>query len=348
MRDQAGGRLEGPEGPQEPEEPAELAGLAGLDLAGLDRAGLDRAGDVARFATRPVNRTDAVVPWKSQLLKWVGTKQRFAHEIIAQFPPGFGTYHEPFLGAGGVLGVLAPKRACAADSFAPLIGVWSALRDRPDTLVAWYRDRWEAAEGAEAAEPHGRRRHYETIRARFNAGQTAADLIYLSRAAYGGVIRFRRRDRHMSTPPGQHRPIHPDKFARRVAAWHLRVQGTRFAVRDYRESFARARAGDVIYCDPPYSHSQSILYGAQGFDHDDLFDRIARAKRRGIFVALSLDGHKKSGGVVCAHTWPAGLFEREVPVNLGASMLKRFQMEGRSLDGEQVVDRLLLTHRVHG
>lgn len=289
-----------------------------------------------------VNATAGVRPWKSQLLKWVGTKQRYAHEIIAQFPARFGTYHEPFLGAGGVLGVLAPRRAQAADNFAPLIGIWSALRDRPEDLVEWYRLHWHRAEAGDRAAT------YEAVRARFNARRAPSDLIYLSRAAYGGVIRFRRRDGHMSTPAGQHRPIHPDKFAARVAAWHARVQGTRFHVRDYRESFARARAGDVIYCDPPYSHSQSILYGAQGFDLDDLYARIARAKRRGVFVALSLDGAKKSGGVVCDHAWPPGLFEREVPVNLGASMLKRFQMEGRSLDGEGVVDRLLLTHRVTG
>lgn len=291
-------------------------------------------------AGRAVNRTDGLRPWKTQLLKWVGTKQRFAHEIIAHFPRRFGTYHEPFLGAGGVLGVLAPVRAEAADSFAPLIGIWQALRDDPDRLVGWYRSRWDEAEAGDRAAV------YAAVRARFNEHRAPADLIYLSRAAYGGVIRFRRRDGHMSTPVGQHRPIHPEKFAARAAAWHVRVQGTRFHRRDYGESLARARAGDLVYCDPPYSHSQSILYGAQGFDLDDLFVRIERAKRRGVFVALSLDGAKKSGGVVCDHTWPDGLFEREVPVNLGASMLKRFQMEGCRLDGERVVDRLLLTHGV--
>ncbi len=292
-----------------------------------------------------VNSAEAIRPWKSQLLKWVGTKQGYAHEIIGHFPHAFGTYHQPFLGGGGVLGVLAPKRALAADSFAPLIGIRDALRDRLEALVAWYRNRWEAAE---APDRPGRATVYAEVRARFNADRTPAGFIYLFRAAYGGVIRFRCRDRHMSTPVGQHRPIHPDKFAARVAAWRQRVQGMRFRVRDYRESFARARAGDMVCCDPPYSHSQSILYGAQGGDLDDLFVRIERAKRRGVFVALSLDGAKKSGGVVCDRSWPDGLFDREVAVNLGAAMLKRFRMEGHCLDGEQVVDRLLLTHPVRG
>ena len=34
-------------------------------------------------------------PFKTQLLKWIGNKQRFAHEIISYFPRSFGQYYEP-------------------------------------------------------------------------------------------------------------------------------------------------------------------------------------------------------------------------------------------------------------
>lgn len=50
-----------------------------------------------------------VRPFKSQLLKWIGNKQRIAHKIIRYFPASFGTYYEPFLGSGGVLGGLRLK-----------------------------------------------------------------------------------------------------------------------------------------------------------------------------------------------------------------------------------------------
>ena len=65
-------------------------------------------------------------------------------------------------------------------------------------------------------------------------------------------------------------------------------------------------------------------------------------------MALSLIDAKKTGGVICDHDWPAGLFEREVPVILGALMVKRFQMEGRALDGVRVVDLVLLSNRGRG
>ena len=285
-----------------------------------------------------INTTGGVRPFKTQLLKWIGNKQRFAHEIISCFPARFGTYHEPFLGSGAVLGVLAPNRAEAADSFAPLIGIWQALREEPEIVKGWYRDRWiESQDGDKITQ-------YEKIKARYNAGANPADFLFLTRAAYGGVMRFRKNDGYMSTPCGAHRPIDPDRFARRVDEWAHRIRGTQFFHREYAESIDRARAGDVVYCDPPYSHSQAILYGAQGFDLDELFRSIAQAKARGAFVALSLDGSKKSGGTHCAYDFPPALFARELPVNCGRSMLRRFQMGGESLEGEVVTDRLLLTH----
>ena len=100
----------------------------------------------------------------------------------------------------------------------------------------------------------------------------------------------------------------------------------------------------MVYCDPPYSPSQSILYGAQSFSLENLLDVIEQCKSRGVYVALSIDGTKRSGDLVCDLPLPDGLFDREVFIDLGRSMLKRFQMGGRTLEGEIVVDRLLLTY----
>jgi DNA adenine methylase len=106
----------------------------------------------------------------------------------------------------------------------------------------------------------------------------------------------------------------------------------------------RAQSGDMIYCDPPYLDTQAILYGAQNFSLGRLFDVIAQCKSRGVFVALSIDGTKKTGKKQLCLEMPKGLFEREVMVNCGRSMLRRFQMEGQTLEQENVTDRLLLTY----
>jgi len=275
---------------------------------------------------------------KGQLLKWIGNKQRFAPAIVAFFPKNFGTYFEPFLGSGAVLATLAPERALATDTSRPLMEIWQALHDNPDQLKRWYAERWMRMKGADKVAV------YEEVKTSYNASPNGADLVFLSRACYGGVVRFRQADGYMSTPCGAHVPISPDRFAARVDSWHARTRGATFQCADFESTMARAQRGDLIYCDPPYSHSQAILYGAQSFDLRRLLEVIASCKQRGAYVALSIDGTKKTGNMLCDLPIPEALFAREVLVDVGRSMLKRFQMAGQSLEGEVVQDRLLLTH----
>ena len=283
-------------------------------------------------------KSHSVEPFNTQLLKWIGNKQRFAHEIIAYFPAQFGAYFEPFLGSGAVLGTLAPQRAIASDYFIPLIEIWQTLRSTPDLLKQWYAERWyRVMAGEKVAE-------YERIKASYNAKPNGADLLFLCRSCYGGVVRFRQADGFISTPCGVHTPISPESFSRRVDEWHRRTTRTTFQCFDYEEAMNLTRPGDLVYCDPPYSHSQGILYGAQSFSLRRLLEIIGRCKARGIYVALSIDGTKRSGNLICDLPIPDGLFEHEVFVKVGRSMLKRFQMNGQSLEREVVADRLLLTY----
>lgn len=285
--------------------------------------------------TEPILR---VQPFKQPLLKWIGNKQRVAHQIISYFPTSFETFHEPFLGSGAVLGTLAPRQAHASDTFKPLMEIWFALKDDPDALKRWYHDRWhEMMDGEKVLE-------YERIKASYNTNPNGADFLFLCRSCYAGVVRFRKHDGYMSTPCGAHTPIPPDSFARRVDDWHRRVAGATFHHCGYEEAMDRAQPGDLIYCDPPYSHSQAILYGAQDFSLAHLFNVVAGCKRRGVSVAVSIDGNKRSGDLVCDIPIPAGLFEREIYIDLGRSMLRRFQMGGQTLEEEVVADRLLLTY----
>jgi DNA adenine methylase len=279
-----------------------------------------------------------VEPFNTSLLKWIGSKQRMAHNIISYFPVEFGTYFEPFLGSGGVLGTLVPKTAIASDTFEPLMEIWHFLKESPETLKQWYQKRWEEMAEGNKVEV------YEAVKASYNAHPNGADLLFLTRSSYGGVVRFRKADRYMSTPCGIHKPIPPKSFAHRVDEWHKRTSGTTFLHLDYEEAMSMAKPGDLIYCDPPYTYSQAILYGAHAFSLENLLAIIERCKSRGVNVALSIDGTKRSGDLICNLPIPDGLFEREILIDTGHSMLKRFQMNGKSLDGEKVADRLLLTY----
>src|SRR5207249_2122196 len=135
------------------------------------------------------------------------------------------------------------------------------------------------------------------------------------RACYGGVVRFRKADGYMSTPCGVHQPISPASFGRRVEEWHRRCRFTEFIHADYAAIMDQAKEGDLIYCDPPYVDTQAIIYGAQEFSFSKLLQVIAKCKSRGVYVALSIDGTKRSGEKNCHVRLPEGLFETEAFVN---------------------------------
>ncbi len=275
----------------------------------------------------------------ASLLKWVGNKYRMAEEIASYLPQRHGVFYDVFLGGGSVLATVAPKQGVGSDVFPPLVEIWNMLKSDPSRLKRWYADRHRRF-----VEASDRKQQYERVKAAYNARPNGADLLFLCRSCYAGIVRFRKSDGYMSTPIGPHNPIPAAAFAKRVDEWHSRLSHCDFVQADFADLMRQAKRGDVVYCDPPYTHTQSILYGAQTFELRRLLTAIEDCKRRGVYVLLSIDGTKKSGSTTCRLELPAGLFEREVRIEVGRSMLRRLQMTGETLEGELVSDRLLLTY----
>jgi len=292
----------------------------------IEQTGALGSGEsVAAERTRP----------SGQILKWVGNKQRYAAAIARHLPAEEGTYFEPFVGTGAVLATMRPDRGVAGDTLGVLIDLLRLVQRDPNRLVAHYEhERAQiVARGREA---------YEEIQARFNINPTPDDLLVLSRTCYGGVVRFTRGGT-ISTPMGPHHPMAADKLARYMTEWQARLRGVEFVCQDFSETMAAAGSGDTIYCDPPYLHGQSILYGAQDFQLARLWEAVTAAVERGARVAVSVDGYRRSGDRMIDLGMPIGLFERELMIERGGCMLRRFQMGGSDMALERVADRLLLS-----
>lgn len=280
------------------------------------------------------------------LLKWIGNKQRFASTIVAHMPTTFNNYYEPFLGSGAVLAELLAQDATSlyphfnhaygSDILPFLIEIFNIIKDNPHEIVEYYTK--EISTYYENPE-----KQYEVIRDRFNQNHNAHDFCLLSRTCYSGIIRFRKADGYMSTPKGPHNPIKPSVFAKRVAIWSDLIQKADFHAESFEKAMMKPRHGDVVYCDPPYTHSQSIIYGAQDFNINSLWDKIAECKERGVYVMLSINGTRESKRKDISIDVPAGLFERELTVNCGTSMIDRLQNSGKDMIDEVVHDKLLLT-----
>lgn len=280
------------------------------------------------------------------LLKWIGNKQRFAETIVSYMPQNFNNYYEPFLGSGAVMAELLYSdstkmfphfnHAYGSDILPFLIEVFNYVKDNPTQLTDYYNHHiTEYYENPQLK--------YDEIRDRFNQNHNALDFCLLSRTCYSGVIRFRKADGYMSTPIGPHKPISPQTFQKRVNTWNQLLQKATFNCESYIAAMDRAQAGDLIYCDPPYTHSQSIIYGAQDFNVDTLFQKIEECKNRGVYVILSINGMRDNKTKDISITPPEGLFERQLLVNCGTSMIDRLQNSGKEMKNKKVDDQLLLT-----
>ena len=280
------------------------------------------------------------------LLKWIGNKQRFASIIVANMPTTFNNYYEPFLGSGAVLGELLMQddtslyphfnHAYGSDILPFLIDIFRSVKENPNKIIEYYSKEISSYYENPAEQ-------YELIRNRFNQDHNAFDFCLLSRTCYSGVIRFRKADGYMSTPKGPHNPIKPSVFANRVALWSNLIQKADFYTESFEKAMAKPQQGDVIYCDPPYTHSQSIIYGAQDFNINILWNMIAECKDRGAYVMLSINGSRESKKKDISIDIPTGLFDRELTVNCGTSMIDRLQNSGKDMVDEVVHDKLLLT-----
>lgn len=154
----------------------------------------------------------------------------------------------------------------------------------------------------------------------------------LSRTCYSGIIRFRKADGYMSTPKGPHSPIKPTTFKNRVLQWHELLDKASFQTESFITAMDKPTAGDVVYCDPPYTHSQSIIYGAQSFNINDLWIKIDECKRRGAKVMLSINGMRESRKKNISVEIPQGLFARKIIIDCGTSMIDRLQSSGQRND----------------
>jgi DNA adenine methylase len=292
--------------------------------------------------TTPIRK--ASIP---QLLKWIGNKHRYAYEITSYMPQSFRTYYEPFLGSGAVLGTVcdlskntlfSPKfeRAVAGDSLKYVVDIFNYVKNKPDKIIKHYSECLVGYNENKTVK-------YDEIKARFNETKSSLDFAVLTRTCYSGIVRFRKTDGYMSTPVGPHNPISPESFSKRVLIWHDLIQDTTFMHADFSETISLAGAGDVVYCDPPYTHSQSILYGAQEFRIERLWNSIYVAKNRGAKIILSINGTRESGNKNIGVVPPEGLFERAARVNCGISMIDRLQNAGNVMESDIVHDKLLLT-----
>lgn len=211
-------------------------------------------------------------------VKWAGGKRRLLAHLTRMIPAKYNAYHEPFVGGGAmVFDILRhePTRKCyVSDLNEDLICAYTAIRDDIDGLI-------KMLEGHENRFKKQAKSYYYKVRDQNPDSDTekAARLLFLNRTCYNGLYRVNSKNK-FNVPIGSYvNPKIINESNLRDVSTVLNSGKVTIRCQDFECVIENAKAGDVIYFDPPYqptsSTSKFTQYTKQDFSYDDL-KRLAR------------------------------------------------------------------------
>ncbi len=213
-------------------------------------------------------------------LKWAGGKGQLLAQLEPLLPETFGRYIEPFLGGGALFFHLRNRERLADgailnDSNPELMTCCRVIQD-PETLPALIKRLGEHARHALDAD------YYYAVRAwdrepgfrERSPVERAARTIFLNHACYNGLYRLNRSGQ-FNVPYGKWR--RPPRVFDEDNLWacHRALQGVTLVAEDFEACLGRARAGDLVYLDPPY-HPRSATSSFTTYTGDEFREQHQR------------------------------------------------------------------------
>ncbi len=177
-------------------------------------------------------------------LKWAGGKYTISQIIVQTLPKG-DRLIEPFVGAGSIFLNSDYSHYILNDINQDLINLYRILQEKPQQFIQ------DAA--ALFTPENNQSEAYYRFRQAFNESNDryfrALIFLYLNRHGYNGLCRYNKSGGY-NVPFGRYKkPYFPEKELQFFAE---KAKKATFVCEGYRETFARVKQGDVVYCDPPY------------------------------------------------------------------------------------------------
>lgn len=219
-------------------------------------------------------------------LKWAGNKFSCLDHIIQALPKSTRLI-EPFAGSGVVFINTDYRNYLIAEDNSDLINLFTLLQKEGDAFINYCEPLF--CNTNNAAE------QYYQLRTIFNQStdpiERAALFLYLNHHGYNGLCRYNQNG-GFNVPFGRYdKPSLPRE---RMQYFHKRSQHAIFIHSDFRATFAQAKPGDLIYCDPPYvplqQSSNFTTYTKNKFTEADqvaLAELSMASANKGITVIIS-------------------------------------------------------------
>jgi len=219
-------------------------------------------------------------------LKWAGGKYNCLEVILSHLAAGKRLI-EPFGGSGVIFMNANFPSFHLGESNQDLIHLFKTLQKEGESFIKYCQTYFNPEFNC--------KEKYYTLREEFNrmphSPQKSAIFLYLNRHGYNGLCRYNSKGGY-NVPFGLYaKPYFPQK---EMHLFHQKSKQVSFHQNDFRETFALAKPGDVIYCDPPYipilSKTKALPYTQNKFNERDQIELAELAREtaaRGIPVVIS-------------------------------------------------------------
>ena len=219
-------------------------------------------------------------------LKWPGSKYRIIHRIKA-FLPESTCLIEPFTGSASVFLNTYYSSYLLADKNHELISLYNYLQQEGQSFIDYCRLFFNPC--------FNNPLEFNRLRSLFNSSKDprikAALLLYLNKHCFNGLIRYNRKGNFNSPFSPYKKPYFPEK---EMQFFFQHAIKAKIIHSDFLATFALAKKGDVVYCDPPYANLSDKAgfthYTADGFGELQHYYLASSAKKlaaKGVTVIIS-------------------------------------------------------------
>ena len=212
------------------------------------------------------------------VIKWVGGKGSVLplfEDLIKPYLKENNTFYEPFAGGLAVSLALQHKNTVVNDLNSELINMYKVIRDNPEELISELKC-FQNSHNTEFYY-HVRNLDRTDMLSRMTDVVKAARTIYLNKTCFNGLYRVNSKGQFNSpigrTASGKTPDIVQEELIREMSQYLKTVQ---FHNGDYKKCLVTAKAGDVVYLDPPYDQDESIStdgfvgYQKEGWTRENL------------------------------------------------------------------------------
>ncbi len=274
-----------------------------------------------------------VLPTKQMtpVLKWAGGKSQLLPAIKALLPASYGSYYEPFVGAGALFLALAPAKVHINDINRELINLYKKLKNSPDQIIKYVHD-FDAITCDKDYYLTLRQKYNQKISAQKLDAECAALMIWLNKHCFNGLYRVN--SRGLFNVPYNNKTCGSsiDEENVKNIGGYLQKAAIKITCADFAAACKSVKENDFVYFDSPYvpesATADFTAYAKDGFktiDHERLAALFKDLDQKGAKLMLSNNDvemvHDLYSGYKFSHLSVKRLINREAAKRQGKEVI---------------------------